>query len=1236
MALTLLNFNYFYTMAYNTEYFDRDGVQDLIGYSGSGVWRRPKTGSSSSLVGYDAGENRYMASLLNPFDVIAKDVPDNEVVPSLSKQVVYRTNLDGISDALLSIHWQSKLESIAHLYFWVDNPLGPGKVLGYHSSLKPSSQIADDFAYSRYISGGIKVCSTTYDGGDSQLKGTITSVLSEQLPDYRALKPDKLTNIGNYRSVANVSIVKQGVVALGWPTRAAGFAPRHNSDITNYEDSLDSTLYWDNEMKSTPEWVRYQDATVGPADVVITDITDFMPGNLMGRFRVTFDANVHIGAGPQSAFDTINTYVLVKSIMHDGSVQTNRVKIHSFIPTPATYLGQPISTPVLVRGTAEFQMPNYVYTIQIVMTKTIEAPLAVHRITQVLFAPSLYTMTQYAPVTLMSLEDVSPDMTVTIDMRVNYAVVPNEDLGEHVKGTAAREDHPFDLFMVSNMLAALDREGARPNYTMPEYNDFISTNWKAVSDRKYLAGRASFLSGLWKGLKTIWPVAKKIVHQFTGDSDTDSFKSRPMSSFAPSISDDYSSGLIGRASTKNPKIKTPKMKEKIVLVDDTDSEEEKETKELPTMPKPKISEKKDFHKRSDTQSGVVYYQEREEATRRSFLEIITSNSEKREILEENASFFLKMVNNTRRNTDHRTLDNHVALIRKNFSSGDIELMLKQYPLQFLAGAYAIHRGITINCLVYRNTELDDFVKGGKGRASTKAEEEMESKLEQETDEEEEEEEKVERGVYQFRSTKEAPIAGEKKTMNMKAGIDSFVANSPANVLLSEQHFRSGSYLKNRLVHFPVIVKFQGNDTASSVKLIRSTLPFSYWAGRKFSYQEYEVGDGTLIYIDTRLDEVPARMLAQVMEHDVTPGECYLTLITNLDLIVDTSCTLAFQALARGWPSKAAYSGHVDNNSDDIKQVDNVKLKIDYYRRKQIPVFIATGERLPFDSLSKSPLPLIRPVSSLYHVHVGVSTESKLSTRASEAVSSTDRINEFIKYLKDPNNFRDKSAEVMQEELNQIQADYRRMKALKDQDRPVPAKELNRWKNRLTNFQLKSSRALNLWKKKMPTKYAKEVPLRTQAVAKQQQVAQLGDLVSPQITFSIPTTGGLTAEYTVQQALEMFKNYGSSKSKIKILGGPHNGEFVPYVASENAAALKKGIELAGGNGIFKNKLNLLKAVTTQIRSVMQREARYLQMEEQRKQREAAAKERRLREKKKKKKPPKQRVTTSFPTFNFDEV
>jgi hypothetical protein len=223
----------------------------------------------------------------------------------------------------------------------------------FHSKILPDQPIEDSYALSRFVSGGIRVKSSTISGSQFNIAGTFNASQYQFLPDLRTLTYNTIPSFSRGNSDKLLSIrVDEGVVALAYPDGNYDFLARETNGVHNITNLLD---------------IAFTPTLAGPGQITtITPGLNGIPDNLTGWCELNF--NVLFPLLPAGAVFTFQVFAnRANPVNWDAVVVVQTEYNFSFVGNGNNYHAE---------GKRRFYVDGFISTIDFLSSAVYDLPTA--------------------------------------------------------------------------------------------------------------------------------------------------------------------------------------------------------------------------------------------------------------------------------------------------------------------------------------------------------------------------------------------------------------------------------------------------------------------------------------------------------------------------------------------------------------------------------------------------------------------------------------------------------------------------------------------------------------------------------------------------------------------------------------------------------------------------------------------------------------------------------------------
>jgi hypothetical protein len=406
--------------------------------------------------------NSYLYSLINPFDVPTDvvTIPDLKFNTRLPKSVTYNstfsaTDLDP-ADPPVSLMLvfkpmsQKTGGSGGQIQIWGKRLLDTKYY--YFSAVAPDQNLADNFKFIRYVSGGVGVQSDTVSAGTFAVQGSVNGVWTKDPPNYEDVNPSTLPS---YRQSSEDVIVSarlsDGIVIIGGPSPDTDwYQPESNVIFDNGKSSYNANFYYNGYP--TPTFPTTRPSSAGWVFDGTTTVA--FDSNRLGAeiiYGMTGLTSIDLAiAGVANFITTVGVAIVQCTIVVTYS--DNGVDVDNSTQLPATSWGAltgATALPAMAAGRVNYDTPSPITRIRIIFgwydsgtgmlspiylsgTAALNPRL---NATLVIKNDNVATVGQETGVGIATIDGIDASAQLSLVGRINYEAIPDKNLVRNVKTT---------------------------------------------------------------------------------------------------------------------------------------------------------------------------------------------------------------------------------------------------------------------------------------------------------------------------------------------------------------------------------------------------------------------------------------------------------------------------------------------------------------------------------------------------------------------------------------------------------------------------------------------------------------------------------------------------------------------------------------------------------------------------------------------------------------------------------
>lgn len=385
--------------------------------------------------------NNFLRTIIDPFN-FTSTIPDLDMTSSVLKDVSITSNITvGATGAGLLLWTPNSPDGVLRLFAW------DGARYNYLETITPDQPIEDAYALSRFVSGGLKVVSSTISGGNFNVSGTFNASNYQFLPDLKTLTYQTIPSYCRSLTDKLLSVrVPDGLVALAYPDGRYDFLARETNGVHTISNVIEAIV---------------PDTSFTAQNVTFTAGVEF-PDNLTGW--TTFVMQFYmVSAGNPGACSALLT---INQRNADPNNWANNIVVPIFCTIDG--FGSNLINTVISRYFRVY-IPGFIDTIQVAaQTGTFTLGMGGNNLS--IQNESYYARGYLGPGTLIAFQSVTPGQEISLAGKLNYEAVPDAQLSRDIPTSRGHMENPLEMELAEYAIAHGEENGIKFLYELNEYN----------------------------------------------------------------------------------------------------------------------------------------------------------------------------------------------------------------------------------------------------------------------------------------------------------------------------------------------------------------------------------------------------------------------------------------------------------------------------------------------------------------------------------------------------------------------------------------------------------------------------------------------------------------------------------------------------------------------------------------------------------------------------------------------
>jgi len=453
-------------------------------------------------------ESEYLHTILRPFDGPA-NIPDYNMTTSHPKAVELNVNiLVAGSGSVLFVYLPHSLYNPIKMFVYVNS----ASRYFYVQDLPYDQQIAQNYTFARFVSGGVRLISATVTGTNFNVAGTITAVAVQQLPDVQfTLSYPTLTSYKrNDRDVVAAVPVESGVTVIAQPNGNNDFEVLNTQQTLTQHGMIRAQTYAippTGPPTAYPGWFTALPVVGGPATIILFDSAN-APGYVapnLGWGKVTIRA--HLALKTTTADNYIfNLTVLGRTV---SAVDWTTVTVVSSIDQRIVTVPAGGAN-AIVDLMCEWDLGVPIDDIALQVTSSTVGALTFAN--YIINSGIVYEAREYyedginQPAYVIGMQQLGVGQTIAISGCGNYEVVPDASLAKDITTNYFGPFEPLEMHLVTHYIANAYRNGLRFVWACKDYQQWCIQNGHLKhTDMQHISTATGFTDFVMKALRWAKP-----------------------------------------------------------------------------------------------------------------------------------------------------------------------------------------------------------------------------------------------------------------------------------------------------------------------------------------------------------------------------------------------------------------------------------------------------------------------------------------------------------------------------------------------------------------------------------------------------------------------------------------------------------------------------------------------------------------------------------------------------------